>query len=286
MAACGLKFPIMSARGYDAMGGILHKLGTIPGFNGKKSVKEIESLLAEVGCCVVQQPPDIAPAEGIIRDMAAVAGTSDNDAFKEACMIARVAALKLHATVIDIPYGPGEWVKSHQEALSMASNLEKLSGILGIKTKVLVTAVDWPVGSMIGQSLEIAEAIRCLNMVGPTDLHELVVKLGGHILHEAGVAENPEEGQKRVHRVIRDGHAKKKFSQMLKAQGVDKADLKSLLKARKDPDKLSSVLPCANYFTHLSSPDLSEGYVHKIDMKCLNQVMFDLIKASAPLEKD
>ena len=65
------------------MGGILDKLRTIPGFSGIKSVKEIESLLEDVGCCVVQQPPDIAPAEGIIRDMAAVAGTADNDAFKE-----------------------------------------------------------------------------------------------------------------------------------------------------------------------------------------------------------
>ncbi|ELU08361.1 hypothetical protein CAPTEDRAFT_138143 [Capitella teleta] len=255
MAACGVKFPILSARGYDAIGGILDKLRTIPGFSGIKSVKEIEQLLEDVGCCVVQQPSDIAPAEGVIRDMAAIAGTSDNDAFKEACMIARVAALKLHAIVIDIPYGAGEWVKTKEEAMSMAANLDRLRSILGIKIKVLVTAVDWPVGTMMGQSLEISEAMRCLSMCGPPDLHDLVIKLGGHLLHEAGVADTPEAGQQRVHRVIRDGKAKKMFEKMLKAQGVDKSDLKSLMKARKDPNNMSSVLPVANYFTHLSSGD-------------------------------
>lgn len=78
---------------------------------------------------------------------------------------------------------------------------------------------------------------------------------GGHLLHEAGVAESPEAGQKQVHRVIRDGKAKKVFEKMLRAQGVEKSDLKSLLKARKDPNNMSSVLPVANYFTHLSCAD-------------------------------
>ena len=90
-----------------------------------------------------------------------------------------------------------------------------------------------------------------------------MIIVGGHLLHEAGVADNPELGQQRVHRVIRDGHARKKFGQMLRAQGVDKADLKSLLKSRKDPNNMSSVLPTANYFTHLSSPDEC-GKFHKV----------------------
>ena len=67
---------------------------------------------------------------------------------------------------------------SHVRCVCAYCIQDKLRGILGIKIKVLVTEVDWPVGTMMGQSLEIAEAVRCLNMVGPSDLHDLVIKLG------------------------------------------------------------------------------------------------------------
>lgn len=69
---------------------------------------------------------------------------------------------------------------------------DRLRSILGIHIKVLVTEVDWPVGTMMGQSLEIAEAVRCLNMVGPPDLHDLVIKLGRSLLQSNGCVLDPQ----------------------------------------------------------------------------------------------
>ena len=77
----------MSARGYDVVGGIMSKLQSIEGFEGDRSMKEIQKLLETVGCCVISQPPEIAPGETLIRDKAAEAATGENHAFKEGMYI-------------------------------------------------------------------------------------------------------------------------------------------------------------------------------------------------------
>ena len=276
MAAIGLKFPIMSARGTDVFAGINDKMSTIPGFDGKKSFQEVKDLLEQVGCCIVSQPQRIAPAETTVRDLAAKVGVSDNNAVKAACMMARVCALKLRAVVLEITCGPSESVKTSAQAEDLVKKLQTMATIMGVRCKVVLTHVDGPIGRMIGQTLSVAEAVRCLNGEGPADLHEVVCKIGGHVLQAMNRVDTAQNGEKLVAKVLQDGSAKKKFIAMLQAQGVDKATVKNLFKHRKDPNEIPQVLPTAQYFTHLTTSET--GFVHMINTTICNQVMYELRK--------
>ena len=64
------------------MGGILGKLVTVPGFTGAYTFDEIKKLLSDIGCCVVQQPQDVAPAEREVRDTASIIGAFHNNSIK------------------------------------------------------------------------------------------------------------------------------------------------------------------------------------------------------------
>ncbi|KAK2189926.1 hypothetical protein NP493_93g01044 [Ridgeia piscesae] len=276
LAACGIKCPILSARGVVNVGGILGKLVTVPGFTGAYTFDEIKKLLSDIGCCVVQQPQDVAPAEREVRDTASIIGAFHNNSIKAACLIARVTAMHLHADVIEIVCGPSESLKTREEGNDLVAKIRDLSRMMGVRCQVLLTHVNGPVGKMIGQSLEIQEAIWCLNGEGPPDLFELVCTIGGHALHVAGKADSYEKGQKMAAHAIKTGSAKKKFMDMLHAQGVSKQNVKDLFKHRKIESGLSPVLPVAHYFTHLSAEHT--GFVHNLNLTTLNEIMHELVR--------
>ena len=113
----------MSSRGVDVFAGIIRKMSTIPGFSGEKTWDEITRQLSKVGCCMVQQPSHLARGETAVRNMASQIGITRNNSLKAACLMARIAAMNLHAVVLTITYGPSEVLTTLEETQDLVKKM-------------------------------------------------------------------------------------------------------------------------------------------------------------------
>ncbi|KAK3585744.1 hypothetical protein CHS0354_020319 [Potamilus streckersoni] len=264
LAACGMKVPMISGRGLAHTGGTLDKLESIPGFCVHLNHQEMTDILETVGCFIAGQTDDIVPADKIMYASRDVTGTVSNHGLITGSIISKKAAESLDALVLDVKTGKAAVIQDEKSARELATQMVRAGNGLGIKTAALLTNMDAPIGNMIGNSLEVVEAIEGLHGQGREDLYELVESLGGRALFLCGRAEKVEEGCLMIKRVIHDGTADRKFCAMLKAQGV-KPDLADSL-CSKDAN-VRELLPKSKKTTKVLCP--ANGYIHDIDgLKC------------------
>lgn len=151
-------------------------------------------------------------------------------------------------------------MKKEEEATKLAITMVETSKSLGIKTAAFITDMNWPIGNNVGHSLEVIESIQCLQGQGPVDLEDLVVNLGGELLHLAGKVSSAEDGCAAIAKSLKDGSALKKFEEMCIQQGVTRET------ARKMCDKdanFAKIFREAKFTTGLKSPQ--SGYIHGVD---------------------
>lgn len=265
LAACGLKVPMISGRSLGHTGGTLDKLESIPGYHVSLSHEDMLRILDEVGCCIVGQTTDIAPADKILYAIRDVTATIDCIGLITSSIVSKKAAESLDVLVLDVKVGKGAFLKTEKEARALASKMVQTSTDLGMKTVALLTDMNTPIGYMIGNALEVVEAIECLQGQGPRDVRDLVVQLGGHLVNKAGLATNLEDACRMLEGTLDDGTALAKFSAMMKHQGVTTELADKLCTKGEDVKK---ILTESRYRTHeiLSQ---NSGYIHDIDaMKC------------------
>uniref|UniRef100_UPI00398E9420 thymidine phosphorylase n=1 Tax=Pristiophorus japonicus TaxID=55135 RepID=UPI00398E9420 len=228
LAACGCKVPMISGRGLGHTGGTLDKLESIPGFNIKKSPEELKEILTNVGCCIVGQTAELVPADKKLYAIRDVTSTVDSLPLIAASIISKKGAESLAALILDVKFGEGALFKEINGARELAQYLVDVGNRMGIRTAAALSKMDNPIGRCIGNSLEVIESIECLKGKGPKDLEELVICLGGHLLHMCGKAESVKAGEKTIKGVFQNGCALGKFQDMLEAQGVTKDLAKAL----------------------------------------------------------
>ncbi|XP_064602127.1 thymidine phosphorylase-like [Liolophura sinensis] len=262
LAACGMKVPMISGRGLGHTGGTLDKLESVPGYNVSLSKEQIESALHHVGCVIAGQTANIAPADKRMYACRDVTATVDDISLVTGSIICKKAAEGIDALIMDVKCGEGAWpICSNVEDASKLAKCLVAAGIgLGINTVALVTQMDAPLGRAVGNALEVAESVRCLQNKGPADLLDIVSELGGELLD---LVQPGQDGKARIKSVVRDGRALKKFQEMLNAQGVD-SQLAQKLCSSVNP---LSELCQAEHKTELKCP--TKGYVIKLDaMNC------------------
>lgn len=261
LAACGMKVPMMSGRGLEHTGGTLDKLEAIPGFNVFLDAAKITKAVDEVGCCIVGQTGELVPADKEIYKARDVTSTVKSTCLIVSSIISKKAAETLDALILDVKFGKGAFMKSIGEARDLAERMVAAANGNNVKTMALLTTMDYPLGYMVGNALEVIESIRCLHGNGPDELTDIVAKTGGHLLYTAGEAKNPEEGANMIKSTLSNGEALAKFKAMMMFQGVSASDAEKLC------NKDFSILPKAKDVTDLQSE--SSGYVHEIDaMNC------------------
>nr|XP_022292983.1 thymidine phosphorylase-like isoform X2 [Crassostrea virginica] len=260
LAACGMKVPMISGRGLAHTGGTLDKLEAIPGLSVYASKKDITSWLEEVGCCIVGQTASLVPADKRMYAVRDVTGTIDNFGLIAGSIISKKAAEKLDALVLDVKFGVGAFMKERSEAIALAEKMVKIGNQLKIETSALITDMNNPLGKMIGNALEVAESIQCLHGNGPSDLEDLVLKLGARLLYKSGNAESTEKGEADIKKTLKNGEAVKKFQEMIINQGVDRNKAKALCAKGAD---MWSILPKSMFTTTIKSP--MSGIVHGIN---------------------
>ncbi|XP_074840330.1 thymidine phosphorylase [Carettochelys insculpta] len=224
LAACGCKVPMISGRGLGHTAGTLDKLEAVPGFSISQSPEQMRSLLEQVGCCIVGQSEELVPADKVLYSLRDVTATVDSLPLITASILSKKAAEKVSALVLDVKFGSAALYTSLERARPLAQSLVSVGSRLGICTVAVLTRMDGPLGQRVGHSLEVLEALQCLEGRGPADLRQLVTTLGGCLLWQCGQASSVGQGATRIAATLDDGSARGRFQAMLQAQGVE-ADL-------------------------------------------------------------
>jgi pyrimidine-nucleoside phosphorylase len=221
LACCGLVVPMISGRGLGATGGTLDKLEAIPGFRTSLSLAEIHELSERVGCVITGASDEIAPADKKLYALRDVTATVPSIPLITASIMSKKLAESLDALVLDVKFGSGAFMKSLDEARSLARSLVDTGKRMGVKTSALLTDMNQPLGRMAGNLVEVHEAIAALEGRGPADLWESVRELGAELLRLTYRTPTREAAHEMLDAEIASGRALAKFREMVAAQGGD-----------------------------------------------------------------
>jgi len=219
-AACGVIVPMVAGRGLGHTGGTVDKLEAIPGYDVSLPVDRFKAVLAEVGCSIIGQTEEIAPADKRLYALRDVTATVESIPLICASIMGKKLAEGIEGLVLDIKVGAGAFMKTVESARELARAMIAVGEATNCRVITILTRMDEPLGRMIGNACEIDESVACLRGEGPPDIEELVVVLGGAMVEVAkGVSK--EEGQAAIKASLHDGTALDRWNRMVAAQGGD-----------------------------------------------------------------
>jgi pyrimidine-nucleoside phosphorylase len=229
LACLGFRVPMISGRGLGITGGTLDKLDSIPGFRTSLPTQRISEIVQSVGCIICGQTERMVPADKGLYALRDVTGTVPSIPLIVASILSKKLAESLDALVLDVKYGAAAFVPTLEKARELAGAMVALGNECGVKTRALLTNMDSPLGRAAGNWLEVKEAVQCLEIgqkVGrgvPTapDLRELVLACAAHLLVQTGKSSTFEDAHKQAEDCLASGAPRKKWDEMLIAQGAD-----------------------------------------------------------------
>ncbi len=218
-AAAGVTVPMISGRGLGHTGGTLDKLEAIPGFNVNLSVTDFRRVLETCGCAMIGQTAEIAPADRKLYALRDVTGTVESPYLICASIMSKKLAEGIDALLLDVKTGSGAFMKNEKDAAFLAELMVETGERMGKQVIALITDMDQPLGNMIGNALEVIEAVEILRGGGPEDLRELCLHLAGWMLHLGRASKSVAEGKQISAQLISSGKALERFRQMVELQG-------------------------------------------------------------------
>lgn len=219
LACDGLWVPMIAGRGLGITGGTLDKLESIPGFRTGLSRSEMERCLQETGAFIAGQTERLCPADRKLYALRDVTGTVPSVPLITASIMSKKLAEGLDRLVLDVKHGSGAFMKTEEEAETLAASLTRAGELGGVRISALLTPMSETLGRTAGNALEVRECVDCLRGRGPEDLEALTLDLC------AAVSDTPRE----THAArLRNGEAWAKFQQFVAAQGGDPGALPAL----------------------------------------------------------
>ena len=212
LAACGAFVPMISGRGLGHTGGTLDKLEAIPGFRCDLNEASFRATVAETGCAIVAASRDLAPADRRLYPIRDESGTVESIDLITASILSKKLAAGLDALLLDVKAGSGAFLKTADEAESLARALVETANGAGCRTAALITDMDQPLARTAGNALEVAESVAVLRGQGGA-LRELTLALARECLALAGA--DPD----RAEPALDSGAAAERFARMVAAQG-------------------------------------------------------------------
>ena len=273
VAAGGLYVPMISGRGLGHTGGTLDKLEAIPGFSVNVSLDQFRNILRKVGCAMIGQTAEIAPADKKLYALRDVTGTVESPFLICASIMSKKLAEGIDALVLDVKTGSGAFMKDPRDAEFLAELMVETGQRMGKKVVALLTDMDQPLGRYIGNALEVEECIQLLRgeVNGNRDLVELTHELAGWMFYLGGKTPSVTDGKRLSEELLANGKAMAKFRELIEAQGGN-------------PNVCSdtSLLPKARYAVDI--PAGREGFVHSID--CEQMGYASLVLGGGRLQKE
>jgi pyrimidine-nucleoside phosphorylase len=182
---------------------------------------EFRTALQKVGCALIGQTAEIAPADKILYALRDVTATVESIPLITASIMSKKIAEGISALVMDVKCGRGAFMKTIDDARKLAQSIVATGNANGVETQALVTAMDVPLGRAVGNALEVIEALETLKGRGPADLEDLSVILAARMVLMGGKAATLEEAETRVRAALTSGSGLEKFREIITHQGGD-----------------------------------------------------------------
>jgi pyrimidine-nucleoside phosphorylase len=221
VAACGVPFGKMSGRGLGHTGGTLDKLESIPGIRIELGLDEFLAQVRDVGIAIVGQTADLVPADKLLYGLRDVTATVDNVSLIASSIMSKKIAGGADAIVLDVKVGDGAFMKTLDDARTLAEAMLELGRRAGREVVCVLTDMDQPLGSAVGNALEVREAIDTLRGEGPPDFTELVLASCAHLLALSDLGVEEEAARGRAEQAVADGSALAAYRRWIEAQGGD-----------------------------------------------------------------
>lgn len=255
LAACGLTVVKMSGRGLGITGGTLDKLSSVPGFRLDLTPEELVAQAKDVGLALTGQSPRLAPADKVLYALRDATGTVASIPLIVSSILSKKLAGGAETVVIDVKCGSGAFMRDLTAARELASALTDTGKRCGLNVRTAISDMNQPLGSAVGNAVEVAEALRILRngaQTGPEARFErLCLELAGHTLAAVGIDIDPAKA-------LRSGAAYTKAVAWFRAQGATVLDppLERLVE------------------TDLTAP--AAGFVSRVDAGSVGELVLDL----------
>jgi thymidine phosphorylase len=220
LAACGLYVPMISGRGLGHTGGTLDKLDSIPGYNTTPDIDLFKKVTREVGCAIIGQTADLAPADKRLYGIRDVTATVESVPLITASILSKKLAAGLQHLVMDVKCGSGAFMSNIEEARALATSIVAVANGAGLKTTALITDMNEPLAPCAGNGLEVIYA--CQFLLG-TDrrgrVRKIIEMLGAELLVSTKMVDSIEAGCAMLSEVLDAGSAVEHFDKMVHALG-------------------------------------------------------------------
>ena len=263
VASLGVAVPMMSGRSLGHTGGTLDKLESIPGFRTDLSLAQARKQIEEIGCAMIGQTPEIAPADKKMYALRDATATVESIPLIASSIMSKKLAEDLSGLVIDMKRGSGAFIPELDRVLELAQVMIGLGADHGCPCVALVTAMDRPLGRACGNALEVEEAIAALKGEGPPDLMAVTYALGAEMLVLRGVADDTTAARRELEKAIGTGRAAERFQQIIEAQGGNPGVVD-------DPAALPQAAECEIF------PAPRRGFVARIEPKPIGRGIVEM----------
>ena len=223
ISSLGVAVPMMAGRGLGHTGGTIDKLEAIPGFETRLSLVQARAQLERLGCVLIGQSDEIAPADRKMYALRDATGTVESIALIAASIMSKKLAESLDGLVLDVKRGSGAFLPQLERGLELATTMIELGADHGCPVVALLTAMDRPLGRACGNALEVEESIAALRGEGPPDLMSVTYALGAEMLVVAGAAGDVDAARRMMEIAIGTGRAAEHFQRIIEAQGGNPA---------------------------------------------------------------
>jgi thymidine phosphorylase len=264
-AACGCFVPMISGRGLGHTGGTLDKLDAIPGYRSLPAVEDFRRVVSSVGCAIIGQTDDLAPADRRLYAIRDVTATVESIPLITASILSKKIAAGLDALVMDIKTGSGAFMEGLEDSRALARSIIGVAGATGLRAHAVVTDMSQTLGWTVGNALEIAEAVAFLNGgAREARLEKVVFSLVAEMLVMGKLADDHAQARARAEAAVRSGEAAQRFERMIAELGGP-SDLLT---------RSSRYLPRAPIVEPIFP--LIEGYVSSVDARAVGNVLVGL----------
>jgi pyrimidine-nucleoside phosphorylase len=264
LACLGFRVPMISGRGLGITGGTLDKLDSIPGFKTLLPAAQIIAQVQKIGCVICGQTDRMVPADKKFYALRDASGTVPSIPLIVASILSKKLAENLDALILDVKFGCAAFMQTKSDARKLAKAMVALGNNCGTNTRAILTDMNTPLSRAAGNWLEVKESVDCLENKGPDDLRELVLVCAAYLLVQTRKAKTFSAAKKIAEDCLNSDAPRKKFDEMLVAQGADLGAF----------NKKLSLDSTARIVVELKSP--RAGFVSKCDARIIGEVIRDL----------
>lgn len=223
VAACGGYVPMISGRGLGHTGGTYDKMESIPGYTAAPTLPKFRSVVGKIGCAIIGQTPDLAPADKRLYGIRDVTATVESIGLITASILSKKLAAGLQGLAMDVKMGNGAFMPTLPAARELARSIVEVASGAGLPTTALITDMNRPLADAAGNALEVAYAIDYLTGARREPrMHEIALALCTEMLLHGKLARTPKSARAKLQAALDSGAAAEKFGQMVVALGGPK----------------------------------------------------------------